>query len=185
MDKRIHMKRSVELKCRHYLLHFKWPLFCCLFLLIFISFNSMSFPSLSSSPDELLIPLKISYKNVIYPIDVFHKDNGNISIINYFQRKNELKAIDDKKAIQNKQKSIIPLEKGKLAVNSYLILEFTHVFQHPRFCSHKKHEIFGQTCPYTNWYVKNPSFFNKNHVRLFVLVNTHVILNVKTNRMYF
>ncbi|CAF1218277.1 unnamed protein product [Adineta ricciae] len=45
---------------------------------------------------------------------------------------------------------ILSLEKEKLAVDSYLILEFTRVFQHPRFCSHKKHEIFGRTCPYTN-----------------------------------
>jgi len=153
MDKRIHKKRSVKLTYRHYLFHFKWPLLGFIFLLIFLSLNRMNLTSYIYSSDKFEENFEILFTDVIYPIDIFNENTQNKSILYYFTKKDQLKAIDDVKAIDRKQKVILPLINNRSLSNSYLILEFTQVFHHPRFCSHSKEDIFGKTCPYTNWYV--------------------------------
>jgi len=154
MDKRIYKKRSINLTYRHYLFHFKWPLLGFILLLIFLSLIPMNFSTYIFSFDESDENFENLYPNVIYPIDIFNGNNFNNSILYYFTKKDQLKAIDDAKAIDRKQKVILPLINNKPSSSkSYLILEFTRVFNLPRFCSYSKDEIFGKTCPYTNWYV--------------------------------
>jgi hypothetical protein len=152
MDKRVHKNRSTNLTYRHYLFHFKWPLLGFIFILIFLSLTQMNLSSYVFSSNQFDDNFEILFTDVIYPIDVLNQNNENKSILYYFTKKDQLKAIDDYKSIDRKQKVILPLINNKLA-ESYLILEYTHVFGHPRFCSHSKEEIFGKTCPYTNWYV--------------------------------
>jgi hypothetical protein len=152
MDKRVHKNRSTNLTYRHYLFHFKWPLLGFIFILIFLSLTQMNLSSYVFSSNQFDDNFEILFTDVIYPIDVLNQNNENKSILYYFTKKDQLKAIDDYKSIDRKQKVILPLINNKLS-ESYLILEYTHVFGHPRFCSHSKEEIFGKTCPYTNWYV--------------------------------
>lgn len=153
MDKRIHKKLSTNLTYRHYLFHFKWPLLSFLFILIFLSLIPMNFTTYIFSLEQSEGNFHITYTDVIYPIDVFNENKQNHTILYYFQRKDQLKSIDDMKAIDRKQKVILPLIKNQSLSKSYLILEYTPVFGHQRFCSHSKKEIFGKNCPYTNWYV--------------------------------
>jgi len=152
MDKRVHKNRSTNLTYRHYLFHFKWPLLGFIFILIFLSLTQINLSSYIFSSNQYDDNFEILFTNVIYPIDVLNQNNENKSILYYFTKKDQLKAIDDYKSIDRKQKVILPIINKKLS-ESYLILEYTHVFGHPRFCSHSKEEIFGKTCPYTNWYV--------------------------------
>ena len=151
MDKRIHTKRSTNISYRHYLFHFKWPLLSFIFVLIFLSLTQMNLTSYIYSSDKLEDNFEILFTDVIYPIDVINENKHYKNISYYFTKKDQLKAIDDGKSIDNNHKVILPLINNKSSSNSYLILEFTHVFFHPRFCSHSKEEIFGKTCPYTNW----------------------------------
>ena len=146
MNKRLHMKHSTNISFRHYLFHFKWPLLglFIIFLLFFITQINI----IPSTEDRTW---NLSFTDVVYPTDIFRSNGGNQNIEYYFNRKDQLKRIDDEKSIEHKQKIIIPYQPRKSPSNSYLILEFTHVFFRPRFCSHKKEEIFGKTCPYTNW----------------------------------
>jgi hypothetical protein len=153
MDKRIHKKRSSNLTYRHYLFHFKWPLLGLIFVFTFLSLIQMNITSYIYSSDPIDENFEISFTDVIYPIDIFNEKNLNQSILYYFQRKDQLKAVDDAKSIDRKEKVILPLINNISSSNSYLILEFTKVFFRPRFCSHTKEEIFGETCPFTNWYV--------------------------------
>jgi len=153
MDKRIHKKRSTNLTYRHYLFHFKWPLLGFIFILIFLSLTQTNLSSYVFSTNQFEEEnFEILFTDVIYPIDILNQDNQNKNILYYFTKKDQLKSIDDTKSIDRKQKVILPLINNKSS-ESYLILEYTHVFGHPRFCSHSKEEIFGKTCPYTNWYV--------------------------------
>ncbi len=55
------------------------------------------------------------------------------------------------KAVDRQQKIILPLIYNESSSKSFLIYEFTRVFGQPRFCSHAKEDIFGKTCPFTNW----------------------------------
>jgi hypothetical protein len=151
MDKRIHTKRSSNLTYRHYLFHFKWPLLGIIFIFIVLTLTQMNIISYVYSPDLIEENFEISFTDVIYPIDISHEKNLNQSILYYFQRKEQFKAIDDAKSIDRKEKIILPLMTNISSSNSYLILEFTKVFFRPRFCSHTKEEIFGVTCPFTNW----------------------------------
>ena len=154
MNKRIHTRRSTNLICRNYLLHFKWPLTGSIFIFILFLCNEMYFSLVTFPPNELENRFDISYNNVIYPSGILNSTNLNTSILYYLARKDKLKVIDDRKSLEKKQKVVLPLIKNKSSSNSYLILEFTHVFGKPRFCSYSREEIFGKTCPYTNWYVR-------------------------------
>jgi hypothetical protein len=147
MDKRIHAKRSANLTYRHYLFHFKWPLLGIISIFILLILTQMNLTSFVYSPDFIEEDFEISFTDVIYPIDI----TQNQSILYYFQRKDQLKAIEDAKSIERKDKVVLPLTNNLSSSNSYLILEFTNVFFRPRFCSHTKEEIFGATCPFTNW----------------------------------
>jgi hypothetical protein len=152
MRKRLCTKRSMKLTYRHYLYHFRWPLFGIICFLIFISWTKFNFISDVFSSDEYEEKFEILYTDVIYPIDIFGENNRNTSILYHFTRKDELKSIDDMKSIDKQQKIILPLiDINKSSSSSYLILEFTNVFWQPRFCSHSKEDIFGKTCPFTNW----------------------------------
>ena len=147
MDKRLYKKASTHLTYRHYLFHFKWPLLGFIVVMILLSLLHRHFPSEILKFDENLS------SDVIYPIEIFDENNSNKSILYSFIKKDQLKAIDDARSIKNKHKIILPLEHNKSSSNSYLILEFTHVFGRPRFCTNTKEEIFGKTCPFKNWYV--------------------------------
>lgn len=150
MNKRLHMKRSTtNISFRHYLFHFKWPLFGLFIIFLIISISQMNIISLNIPIKDAT--LNQSFHDVIYPIEIFHSEHVNRSIEYYFYRKDQMKKIEDEKSIERKQKILIPYQRRKAQMNSYLILEFTHVFFQPRFCSHKKEQIFGRTCPYTNW----------------------------------
>ena len=83
---------------------------------------------------------------VLYPTDP-----SNASIRYYFSKKNDIKVRDDADAVKKKQKTIVPFERPRSASKSYLILEYTRVFGQPRFCSSTDAQIFGQSCPFTNW----------------------------------
>ncbi|CAF0958584.1 unnamed protein product [Rotaria sordida] len=150
MDKRIHIRQSTSLTFRNYLIHFKWPLLGFIFFIIFILLNKMKFTLNKFSSIEYKDDIEISFTDVIYPIDVLNQSHLNTSILYYFARKEEQKLIDDEKSNNKKYKTILPLINNKSLSESYLILEFTHVFGKPRFCSHSKEDIFGNTCPYTN-----------------------------------
>ncbi|CAF4361314.1 unnamed protein product, partial [Adineta steineri] len=88
--------------------------------------------------------------NVIYPIDVINNHVINTSITYHLTKKDELKLIDDANAANKKHKIILPLIKHENRLNSHLIVEYTNVFNKPRFCSSTNEQIFGKTCPYTN-----------------------------------
>lgn len=153
MNKRLHMKRSTTVPFRHYLFHFKWPLlglFIFFILILLQQLNMFSFDIIPSDDANETI-LDFSFADVVYPIDLFSGKQFNRTIEYYFDRKDQLKKLEDEISIERKHKILIPFHPRKQPAKSYLILEFTHVFFRPRFCSHRKEEIFGKTCPYTNW----------------------------------
>ncbi|CAF3334161.1 unnamed protein product [Rotaria socialis] len=150
MEKRIHTRRSRSLPYRNYLLQFKWTLLVFCFFVSIVLLNKAKLNSFAFSSIEHNDNVEFSFIDVIYPIDVLNPKDLNKSISYYFARKEELKLIDDAKAIDRKEKVVLPLTNNKFPSKSYLILEFTHVFQRPRFCSHSKEQIFGKTCPYKN-----------------------------------
>ncbi|CAF4285179.1 unnamed protein product [Rotaria sp. Silwood2] len=150
MDKRIHIRRSISVSYWNYLFHFKWPLLVFMFLTVFILLNKIKSTSKIFSSVEYKDNIEISFTDVIYPIDIFNRNSLNTSILYYFSRKEKQKLIDDVISIDRKHKIILPLINDKTSSKSYSILEYTHVFGRPRFCSHAKDDIFGKTCPYTN-----------------------------------
>ena len=89
---------------------------------------------------------------VLYPTDPLDSNCPlNASIRYYLSAKDDLKLRDDDHAVENKQKTIVPFERHRDASESHLILEYTHVFGQPRFCSFTDEQIFGRSCPFTNW----------------------------------
>ncbi len=151
MEKRIHSKKTYNLTFRHYLFHFKWPLFGFFFMLSFVIFTQINLTSILLPYISSEQQIEAFDTNVIYPLDIINNSKIDISINYYFSKKDELKLIDDANAANKKQKIVLPLVKNQSTLNSYLILEFTNVFGKPRFCSHTNEQIFGKTCPYTNW----------------------------------
>ena len=153
MEKRIHTKKHHDLAWRHYIFHFKWPLFSVLFmisLIVFIQINVSSILVSTLNQDVLELP----DTDVIYPVDVINNKEVNTSIKYYLSKKDELKFIDDANTANRQQKIVLPLVENKKNRSSvHLILEYTNVFDRPKFCSHKDVDIFGRTCPYTNWYI--------------------------------
>lgn len=78
---------------------------------------------------------------------------SNWTINDYFIRKDNLKKIEDQYAIDKKQKIVIEhgLLKSKQRKNrNYVILEYTTVFNRPKFCGKSQEYIFGKQCPYRN-----------------------------------
>ncbi|CAF1584169.1 unnamed protein product, partial [Adineta ricciae] len=77
----------------------------------------------------------------------------NWTVGDYFVRKDALKKLEDQDAIDKKQK--IVLDNGfsnwkKHNQSDYLILEYTTVFNQPKFCGKTPTFIFGKHCPYQN-----------------------------------
>ncbi|CAF0761017.1 unnamed protein product [Rotaria sordida] len=167
MEKRIHSKKTHNLTYRHYLYHFKWPLVGFIFLLSFLTFIQMNLTTIFvSNTIQEQQQIEQLNRNVIYPIDILN-NNNSVNINYYFLEKDKLKFIDDTHAVNKKQKIILPLIKDQSTSKSYLILEYTHVFGQPRFCSHTNEQIFGKTCPYTNCeYTCDQTHENDTHVLL-------------------
>lgn len=151
MEKRIQKRRSLRLPYRNYLWHFKWPLIGIFCFIIIICLSKIHFISRRFPLSEFYTDIESPFHDVIYPIDVSSLQNVNTSILYYFSKKEDLKTLDDARSIHQQEKVILPMINNKLASESYLILEFTQVFGHPRFCSHSSEEIFGKMCPYKNW----------------------------------
>ncbi|UJR28243.1 hypothetical protein I4U23_009493 [Adineta vaga] len=166
MEKRVHSRKNNDLTCRHYMFHFKWPLFGLLFMITFVMFiqiNVMSMISSAINPNLLEIP----DTDVMYPTDVLNTKTINTSINYYFSKKDELKFIDDANAANKQQKIVLPLIENNKTLRTHLILEYTNVFDKPRFCSHTNEQIFGKTCPYTNCkYTCNRTYENQAQVLL-------------------
>ncbi|CAF1270093.1 unnamed protein product [Adineta steineri] len=135
MNKRIHTKRSTNLTWRQYFLHFKWPVIGFIFFFIFLSLNPLNLNSyIYSSIDDYPSNFEILFTNVIYPIDILKKTNRNTSILYYFKKKDELKAIDDIKAIEKFWRTLsvgaIPIVSGPKRENFARIVppqSFIHV----------------------------------------------------------
>lgn len=155
MEKRIHSKKPTNLTYRHYLSHFKWPLLGFFLTISFILFTQSSLTSIVTpyinQEDEQ--PFEILDTNVLYPTDILKPNNHiNLSINDYFTKKDQLKNLDDTDATKKQFKIVLPLNKEQNNQSkSYLILEYTKVFSKPKFCSTTNEEIFGKFCPYTNW----------------------------------
>ncbi|CAF0862106.1 unnamed protein product [Rotaria sordida] len=78
---------------------------------------------------------------------------SNWTINDYFIRKDNIKKLEDKDAINKKQKIIIEydfLNQKKNKKTNYTILEYTTVFNAPKFCGKSQDFIFGKQCPYQN-----------------------------------
>ena len=150
MEKRVHSRRTAGLPCRHYLAHFKRPLFSFCIILSLIGFAQRNFRSPLSSDAELDF-LELLNSTVIYPVNGLNRHSVNTSISYHFTRKDQLRAVDDARAMNSKQKVVLPWADSRRSTDSYLIVEYTKVFLKPRFCSHTNAQIFGETCPYTNW----------------------------------
>lgn len=151
MERRIHSKRPPRLSYRHYLLHFKWPLILVTMLFVCLSSLKINFHYSTYSSNDIDYPANQMVTDVIYPLDVLHHPPTNDSILYYLKKKDQLKSRDDQQAMQKKQKTIVPMRDQSVTHKSFQILEYTTVFYQPRFCSHQKEQIFGKTCPYTNW----------------------------------
>jgi hypothetical protein len=148
MEKRIHTKRPNILTYRHYLFHFKWSLLGFLIFLLIVSCIQMNIASIVYPLIRHDTSIGSTNFEFLYPIG---DDKHNRSITYHLERKDELKTNDDRLSMESKQKVIQPLMRKKSSANSYTILEYTPVFGKPRFCSHTRQQIFGETCPYTNW----------------------------------
>ncbi len=78
---------------------------------------------------------------------------SNWTINDYFIRKENFKIIEDQEAIKKKQKILIEydfLNEKKETKSNYIILEYTTVFNQPKFCEKTQDFIFGKQCPYQN-----------------------------------
>lgn len=150
MDKRIHRKNGQYLTCRHYLLHFKWPLFGVIFILV--SMSAIQINSNLSILNRIHIREEIVFLNdVLYPTHFHDENTVNRSILFYFSRKDELKTADDRQSMAHRQKMVFIENSTNETKKTFLIHEFTPVFGVARFCSTHRDEIFGPSCPYRNW----------------------------------
>ena len=148
MEQRIHSKKSTNLTCKHYLIHFKWPLlgiFSIFLLVILTQLNTTSVVFGRPDEEQLVESTDIS---VIYPTDFLNKTTD---IKDYFIKKDQLKIDDDRQATKKNFKTVLPLNRDRQQSKTYVILEYTKVFGKPKFCSLTNEQIFGQFCPYTNW----------------------------------
>ncbi len=90
------------------------------------------------------------FDNHVYPPPWYI---SNWTINDYFIRKDHFKKIEDQHAIDKNQKIFIDdadrhRKKGKNS--NYIILEYTTVFNRPKFCGKTQDSIFGKKCPYQN-----------------------------------
>lgn len=150
MAKRVHSRKAPGLPCRRYLLHFKWPIFGLCVVLSLLTFVQVGFSSIFTTDAES-DRLELPDASVIYPVDVVDNRRVNVSIGYHFAKKDELKAVEDAHAASRKQKVLIAQSGHRSSTHSHLILEYTNVYRQPHFCSHTTEQIFGKTCPYTNW----------------------------------
>ncbi|CAF1103080.1 unnamed protein product [Adineta steineri] len=74
---------------------------------------------------------------------------SNWTITDYFIRKENFKKLEDQDAIDKQQKIIIE-DRNKFKKLNYTILEYTTVFDRPKFCGKTQDFIFGKQCPYKN-----------------------------------
>ncbi|CAF3355950.1 unnamed protein product, partial [Rotaria sp. Silwood2] len=77
----------------------------------------------------------------------------NWTINDYFIRKDIFKKIEDQYAINKKQKIVVEhdfFNQKKRKKTNYIILEYTTVFNEPKFCGKSQDFIFGKQCPYRN-----------------------------------
>ncbi len=74
---------------------------------------------------------------------------SNWTINDYFIRKDYFKNIEDQYSINKNEKIFVEYEKKEKKSN-YIILEYTNVFQQPKFCGKTQDFIFGKQCPYQN-----------------------------------
>jgi hypothetical protein len=72
----------------------------------------------------------------------------NWSINDYFIRKDKYKTIEDQDAFEKKEK--VSFEFISQKRSNYIILEYTNVFDRPKFCGKTQEFIFGKKCPYKN-----------------------------------
>jgi len=75
---------------------------------------------------------------------------SNWTINDYFIRKDKYKIIEDQEAIDKKQKVSIESNFQNQKKSNYIILEYTTVFNQPKFCGKTQDFIFGKQCPYQN-----------------------------------
>jgi len=88
--------------------------------------------------------------NHIYPPPSYI---SNWTINDYFIRKENLKKLQDQYAINKNQKTVIQYgfrNRKKENKSNYIILEYTKVFNQPKFCGKKQDFIFGKQCPFQN-----------------------------------
>ena len=90
------------------------------------------------------------YDNHIYPPPWYR---SNWTINDYFIRKENLKKLEDQYAINKNQKIVIQqafLNPKKEDKSNYIIMEYTTVFDRPKFCGKTQDFIFGKQCPFQN-----------------------------------
>lgn len=106
-------------------------------------------PSNKKNVDQI-----ISYDNFIdnhiYPPPWYI---SNWTINDYFIRKDTFKYFQDQNTKDNEDKISHPkyfLNRKRVDHSDYLILEYTKVFNQPKFCGKIEDFIFGKQCPYKN-----------------------------------
>ena len=186
MEKRIHTKKMTHLTYRHYLFHFKWPLMAFVFIVVFLSFLQLNLSTYLLPLAEYDDSSGLVFADAIYPVHIHDAKKYNTSICYYLWKKDQLKANDDLQSMNKKQKTILASAFNQSSRDSYLILEFTPVFGKPRFCSATREQIFGEKCPYQNWYVTSTYLLGENEIlSSWFLANIHAIKHMKMTPVCF
>jgi hypothetical protein len=102
---------------------------------------------LNREKDDIIEYYEHFLDNHVYPPPWYI---SNWTIDDYFIRKDNFKNIDDQYAIDKKQKIIIKNGLSNEKKLNYTILEYTTVFNKPKFCGKTQDFIFGKQCPYQN-----------------------------------
>jgi hypothetical protein len=116
----------------------------CLWLIpsVLIDFNQKT--------DDIITYDEKFLDNHIYPPPSYI---SNWTINDYFIRKENLKKLQDEYAINKNQKTVIEYgfrNRKKENKSNYIILEYTKVFNQPKFCGKTQDYIFGKQCPFQN-----------------------------------
>ncbi len=96
---------------------------------------------------DILVDYEDIFDNHIYPPPWYL---SNWTINDYFIRKDKYKILEDQEAIDKKQKVSIEYNFQNQKKSNYIILEYTTVFNQPKFCGKTQDFIFGKQCPYQN-----------------------------------
>lgn len=105
---------------------------------------------LNKKKDDIMAYYENFLDNHIYPPPWYR---SNWTINDYFIRKENFKKLEDQDAINQNQKIVIQhafLNQKKENTSNYIILEYTKVFNQPKFCEKTQDFIFGKQCPYQN-----------------------------------